>query len=246
MTTESREALLRVKGLSAGYRNVPVLKDINIDVAEGEILAVLGANGAGKSTLLRAICGSVDRYAGAVELDGRQLPDRPSGTVRAGIAHVPEGRRVFPEMTVLENLAVGGVVRPRQMSQRRTEVLELFPKLAERSNQLAGMMSGGEQQLLAIARGLMSQPRILLVDEPSLGLAPMTAEIVFRLLGDLNRAGLTIVLVEQRIESSLEMAHRGYVLEQGSIAMEGSAKELLGDEEVVARYMGVSSAEHAQ
>lgn len=245
MINDTIEPLLEIRGLNAGYGGISVLKEVTFTAGRGEIVAILGANGAGKSTLLKAISGSANRHAGSIHLAGRPLSANVADTLRAGVAHVPEGRRIFPELTVLENLVVGSSSIPRkEVSGLLDETLDLFPKLRERSQQLAGMMSGGEQQLLAIARGLMSRPSILMVDEPSLGLAPMTADIVFSLLTDLNGNGLTVIVVEQRIEACLKMAHHGFVFEQGRLVMSGTGDELLKDEHVAARYLGVSAVDH--
>ncbi len=235
-------ALLRVERLNAGYGRVQVLWDLAFHVDRGEIVCLVGANGAGKTTLLRAISGLV-QPAGRVVFGDRLIAGRsPAAIARMGIAHVPEGRQLFPAMPVLEHLELGAAFAPGAW-ERRAEtvgaVFDLFPRLRERQHQIAGTMSGGEQQMLAIARALMARPTMLLVDEPSLGLAPVLTVAVFDALRQINRAGTTIVLVEQNVRQTLAMAHRGYVLENGRIVLEGTGPDLLKNDHVRHAYLGL-------
>lgn len=236
------DALLTVEGLEAGYGRIQVLWDVALQVHPGEIVCLVGANGAGKTTLLRAITGVV-RPAGRVTVAGRSVAGMgPAAIARMGIAHVPEGRQLFPTMTVGEHLELGAAFIPGAWPRRGEtlrEVFTLFPRLAERQDQAAGTMSGGEQQMVAVARALMSRPRLLLVDEPSLGLAPVLVQALFAALREINRGGVTILLVEQNVRQTLHMAHRGYVLENGRITLAGSGRELLTNEHVKAAYLGL-------
>ena len=229
------EPLLELDAVSAGYGPVQALSDVSIRVMPGEIVTLIGANGAGKSTLLMTICGDPKPRAGRILLAGRDIAGLPTHAVmRLGLAQSPEGRRVFPRMTVAENLrmgaeTLGGVDRAAVLA----EVLALFPRLGERASQRAGTLSGGEQQMLAIGRALMSRPRLLLLDEPSLGLAPLVVRQIFGAIRDLNaRTGLTVLLVEQNANLALRLAHRGYVLVNGRITMQGTGAELLARPEV--------------
>jgi branched-chain amino acid transport system ATP-binding protein len=235
-------ALLRVQGLNAGYGRVRVLWDLGFHVNRGEIVCLVGANGAGKTTLLRAISGLV-RPAGRVIFDDRLIAGRsPAVIARLGIAHVPEGRHLFPAMPVLEHLELGAAFVPGAWDRREETlrtVFDLFPRLYERAHQAAGTMSGGEQQMLAIGRALMARPALLLVDEPSMGLAPVLTAAVFDALRQINRAGTTIVLVEQNVRQTLAMAHRGYVLENGRIVLEGTGPDLLKNDHVKKAYLGL-------
>jgi branched-chain amino acid transport system ATP-binding protein len=233
--------LLAVRDLRVKYGNVEVLHGINVAVKEGEIVAILGANGAGKSTTLMAVSGIVKSYGGAVEFDGKQLNKlKAHDIVREGVIQVPEGRRIFNTLTVEENLALGAFVRDdaARIAKTREWIYELFPVLKERRDQLGGTLSGGEQQMLAIARGLMAEPKILLLDEPSLGLAPLLVKAIFRTLEQINKAGVTIVLVEQNARAALKLAHRGYIMEVGNIVLEDSAANLLANPEVQKAYLG--------
>ncbi len=234
--------LLEVENVAAAYGQVRALWDVSFSVREGEIATLLGANGAGKTTTMRVISGLLRLLGGAVRLDGRPLHRYPPPRiVEAGIVQIPEGRRLWPRMTVMENLDLGAYVT--RARARRAETLEwvlsLFPRLAERRTQLAGTLSGGEQQMLAIARGLMSRPRLLMLDEPSLGLAPILVREVFRIIRQINTEGVTVLLVEQNVRQALEIAHRGYVLETGRIARSGSASDLLQDTEIKRAYLGM-------
>ena len=234
-------ALLRLEGLEAGYGDMTAIRGVSLEVRQGEIVALIGSNGAGKTTTLRAICGLLPLRRGTVELDGRRISGLSSAAVVAGgIAHVPEGRQLFPTMTVLENLELGA--RSAESRRLRGETLErvfaLFPLLAERRRQLAGTLSGGEQQMTAIGRALMARPRLLMLDEPSLGLAPVTVSSIFTNLAAINRDGVTILLVEQNVLRALRLSHRAYVLENGTIALEGASQRLLADEGIKRAYFG--------
>jgi branched-chain amino acid transport system ATP-binding protein len=233
--------LLAVRDLRVKYGNVEVLHGIHLAVNEGEIVAILGANGAGKSTTLMAISRIVKSSAGFIEFGGKALHKlKAHDVVREGLIQVPEGRRIFGTLTVEENLALGAFVRTGTagIAKTREWIYELFPILKERSGQLGGTLSGGEQQMLAIARGLMAEPKILLLDEPSLGLAPLLVKAIFRTLEQINKAGVTIVLVEQNARAALKLAHRGYIMEVGNIVLEDSATALLANPEVRKAYLG--------
>jgi branched-chain amino acid transport system ATP-binding protein len=235
-------ALLDVVGLCAGYGDVPVLRGIDLSIAAGSITALIGANGAGKTTLLRTISGIIPTDAGTIRYDGQNIVGMPPhDIVRAGLVQVPEGRRLFPEMTVLENLLVGSssAVARRKRERNLAMVLELFPKVRECSAQLAGTLSGGEQQMVAIARALMASPRLLLLDETSLGLAPIIVDEIFVAVRHLAAEVLTILVVEQNTALALEVADHGYVLEQGRFAIEGPASSLIADPRVRQAYLGI-------
>jgi branched-chain amino acid transport system ATP-binding protein len=233
--------LLEIRDLRVKYGNVEVLHGINLAVNEGEIVAILGANGAGKSTMLMAVSRIVKSSAGSIEFGGKALHRlKAHDVVKEGVIQVPEGRRIFSTLTVDENLALGAFVchDPARITKIRQWIYELFPILKERSGQLGGTLSGGEQQMLAIARGLMAEPKVLLLDEPSLGLAPLLAKAIFRTLEQINKAGVTIVLVEQNARAALKLANRGYIMEVGNIVMEDSAAALLTNPEVQRAYLG--------
>jgi len=233
--------LLEIRDLRVKYGNVEALHGINLTVGEGEIVAILGANGAGKSTTLMAVSRIVKSSAGSIEFGGRALHRlKPHDVVREGVIQVPEGRRIFNTLTVEENLALGAFVRvdSGRIEKTREWIYELFPILKERCDQLGGTLSGGEQQMLAIARGLMAEPKILLLDEPSLGLAPLLVKAIFRTLAEINKAGVTIVLVEQNAKAALKLATRGYILEVGNVVLEDSAAGLLANPEVRKAYLG--------
>ena len=237
--------MLEVTGLSARYGAVAALRDVSLEVRAGELVALIGANGAGKSTLLRAIAGLVAPAAGRVALDGRDVTGQaPEAMIRAGVALVPERRRVFAPLTVLDNLELGGYALSRGHDFRSRleagveEAYRLFPVLRRRRDQLAGTLSGGEQQMLAIGRALMTRPRLLLCDEPSLGLAPLVVAEIMRLLSTLREAGTTILLVEQNARMALRSADRAYVLEVGSVVLSGAATDLLQDDQLKAAYLG--------
>jgi branched-chain amino acid transport system ATP-binding protein len=232
--------MLTVGGVHAFYGNVEALKGIDLEVGAGEIVAMIGANGAGKSTLLMTICGNPVAARGQIEFEGRDITLLPTFEImRLGIAHAPEGRRIFPRMTVLENLRVGAAtVDPDYFEEDCRRVFALFPILGERRRQRGGTLSGGEQQMLAIGRALMSRPRLLLLDEPSLGLAPLIVRQIFAAIREINEAQkTTVLLVEQNAYHALRLAHRGYVMQTGRIALSGSGGELLANPEVRAAYL---------
>ncbi len=234
-------ALLEVEGIDAVYGRIRALQGVSLRVDEGEIVTLIGANGAGKTTTLRAISGLVRPAAGAIRFAGRDVTRlAPSEIVRAGISHSPEGRHVFPRMTVRENLELGAYTRgsKSEIAADTEKVLAIFPRLKERYEQKAGTMSGGEQQMLAIARALMSRPRLLLLDEPSLGLSPKLVQTIFEVIRDISARGTTILLIEQNARQALAVAARGYVLEVGAIAHSGAAAELAASEAVRAAYLG--------
>ena len=235
-------SLLEVEGLVAGYDGVPVLHGVNLSVAPGAITAVVGANGAGKTTLLRAISGVVRAASGSVRIDGQELRGRTAHEiVRAGVAHVPEGRHVFARLTVDQNLRLGAytIRDPRRIEETRGDVFELFPVLRDRAGQRAGTLSGGEQQMLAIGRALMSRPHVLLLDEPSLGIAPILVERLMEAIGQLPALGTAVLLVEQKVREALESAGEGYVLQTGAVVMRGTGAELLGSDLVRRAYLGI-------
>jgi branched-chain amino acid transport system ATP-binding protein len=233
--------LLTVDHVSVYYGAVQAIRDVSLVVGEGEIVTLIGANGAGKSTILRALSGLVRPSAGTIAHDGKSIVGLPSHRIaRLGIAHVPEGRGVFANMSVRENLQMGGYIRSsrKEVEESFERVFTLFPRLAERASQLAGTLSGGEQQMLAIGRGLVQQPDLMLLDEPSMGLSPVLVSEIFRMIEEINKAGTTILLVEQNASMALAIADRAYVLEAGEIALEGKASDLQGDPKVRAAYLG--------
>ncbi len=234
--------MLHVEGLRVSYGKIAALWGVSFDVRQGEIVALLGANGAGKTTTLKALSGLLRPESGAIQLDGEAL-ERCSTVeiVERGLVHVPEGRKLFPEMTVRDNLLLGGfsrAARPHQ-AERLEQVFAIFPRLRERERQVAGTLSGGEQQMVAIGRGLMAGPRLLMLDEPSLGLAPILVEEMFGVVEEINRQGVTVLLVEQNTEHALAIAHRGFVLESGRVALAGTGAELLANERVREAYLGL-------
>lgn len=234
--------LLDVTGLGAGYGQIQVLNGIDFTVADGEIVVILGANGAGKTTTMRAISGMIPR-SGTINFDGASIGHaKPDAILRAGISQVPQGRGTFSDLTVEDNLLAGGYITKKTRNQDIDRWYEMFPRLAERGGQLAGSLSGGEQQMLAIARAMMNRPRLLLCDEPSLGLAPLIIEDLFRVLGELrDETGMAMLIVEQNAGLSLALADRAYVLETGSIVATGTGDELLADDTVKEAYLGVVS-----
>ena len=237
--------MLSVSDLDVSYGAVRAVQSLSLTVSEGEIVTLLGANGAGKSSTLSALMGLVPTAGGRVVFDGRTISGfAPERIVRLGMTLTPEGRHVFPNLTVDENLALGRATRRDRegIEETRRELFALFPVLKERHSQLAGTLSGGEQQMLAIARSLMSRPRLLLLDEPSLGLAPQVVDAIFELIPRLREGGLTILLVEQSVDQALEIADRGYVLRNGEIAMAGTARELTASSGVERAYMGLADA----
>jgi branched-chain amino acid transport system ATP-binding protein len=234
--------MIELNGVSASYGRVPAIREVTIKVGEGEAVGLLGANGAGKSTTLRAISGLVKLTAGSVTFLGQDLAAlAPHRITELGIAHVPEGRQVFPEMTVNENLEIGSYA-PRARAER-TRSLELvygiFPRLAERRKQLAGTMSGGEQQMLAVGRGMMLKPRLLMLDEPSLGLAPVMTDATFQKIQEIHSMGTAVLLVEQNVNRALTLVQRAYVLESGRVIMHGTSAELANNKQVQAAYLGI-------
>ena len=233
--------MLKIKDLHVSYGGIKALRGINLEVPDGKIVTLIGANGAGKSTTLRTISGLVKAESGSIEYDGQELVGKPINKIlEAGIAQVPEGRRVFPDMTVLENLKIGANLR-KDKDEIEKDIkwcYELFPRLEERHWQLAGTLSGGEQQMLAVARGLMSRPKMMMLDEPSLGLAPLVVQDIFTIIKEINRQGVTILLVEQNANMALKTADLAYVLETGSITKSGTGAELLADESIKEAYLG--------
>ncbi len=233
--------MLKIKNLQVAYGGIQALRGIDMEVPDGKIVTLIGANGAGKSTTLRTISGLVKAKAGSIEYDGQELLGKPiSSILAAGIAQVPEGRRVFPDMTVLENLKIGAYLRndKAEIEKDIQWVYSLFPRLEERSWQLAGTLSGGEQQMLAVGRGLMSRPKMLMMDEPSLGLAPLIVQGIFDIIREINRQGVTILLIEQNANMALKIADLAYVMETGNITMSGTGQELLTNEKVKEAYLG--------
>ena len=235
----SDQNILEVRELNVAYGGIKAVKGISFDVPRGEVVTLIGANGAGKSSTLRSICGLVHPASGSILLNGEEIAGKPAEQiVSKKITLVPEGRRVFADLTVLENLKIGAYLRKDSLDDDLNWCYDLFPRLKERSWQLAGTLSGGEQQMLAIARALMSRPDIIMMDEPSLGLAPIVVKGVFDIIREINRQGKTILLVEQNANMALHAAHHGYVMEVGTITMSGTGKELSEDESVKAAYLG--------
>jgi branched-chain amino acid transport system ATP-binding protein len=235
-------SLLELRAVDVAYGDLPALTAVDLVVEPGETLSVVGANGAGKTTMLRTISGLLRPRRGEVRFEGERIDRLPCHVVVArGVVHVPEGRKVFPSLTVRENLELGSYTRAAKA--RRGDSLErvftLFPRLRERPGQAAGTLSGGEQQMLAIGRALMTLPKLLMLDEPSLGLAPLIVKEIFRIIGEINRAGVTVLLVEQNTRQALALSRRGYVLENGRVALAGSGDELLGNEHVRRAYLGL-------
>jgi branched-chain amino acid transport system ATP-binding protein len=234
--------MIELRDISASYGRVPAIGGVTIDVGEGEAVGLLGANGAGKSTTLRAISGLVQLTAGSITFRGHDITSLPPHRItELGIAHVPEGRQVFPEMTVHENLEIGSYA-PRAKADRARSldlVYGIFPRLAERRKQLAGTMSGGEQQMLAVGRGMMLKPRLLMLDEPSLGLAPVMCDVTFEKIHEIHKMGTAILLVEQNVSRALGLVQRAYVLESGKVIMHGTSAELANNSQVQAAYLGI-------
>jgi branched-chain amino acid transport system ATP-binding protein len=235
------EPILAVSGLRAGYGTTEILRGVDLVVGHGEIVAVLGSNGAGKSTLNGAISGVLRPWTGSIRFDDAAIErERPAAIVARGLIHVPEGRRIFPNMTVLENLDLGAYRRGhRRRRDNRRRVFSIFPRLAERQAQRAGTLSGGEQQMLAIGRGLMAEPRLLILDEPSLGLSPLLVEELFTLIKRINAEGTALLLVEQNVVQSLEVAERAYILDNGVFVLKGRAAELRNDPDLKRAYLGM-------
>jgi len=233
--------LLEVKDVRSGYGAVEILRGVSMQLHAGELVALLGSNGAGKTTLNNVLSGVLPAWAGQVHFDGQLLTGQSyTQVVRAGLIHVPEGRKIFPNLSVLENLQLGAYARARERREHNLAIaLETFPRLKERLSQLAGTMSGGEQQMLAIGRGMMAEPKLLILDEPSLGLSPLLVEELFGLIQKLRASGLTILLVEQNVGLSLEIADRAYVMENGAIRFSGTSQELLASDSLRQAYLGV-------
>ncbi len=234
--------MLKVSEIDVYYGDMPALRDVSIDVNEGEIVAVIGSNGAGKSTLLKTISGMLRPRRGVISLNGREISQAPSSRiVEQGISHVPEGRQIFPTMTVLENLELGAQFPRTKKAQHETmqQVFGYFPRLKERLSQKAGTLSGGEQQMLAMGRGLMSLPALMMLDEPSLGLAPVLVSTIFEIIEKINRQGTAILLIEQNVFHSLNISNRGYVLENGQVALSGAGPELLENPHIRKTYLGL-------
>jgi len=233
--------LLDVQGLRAGYGETEVLRGVGLNVAGGEIVAVLGSNGVGKSTLNRTLSGVIRARGGSISFDGADIArDKPPAIVARGLVHVPEGRRIFPNMSVRENLDLGSYRRARaRRAENRERVLTIFPRLRERHTQLAGTLSGGEQQMLAIGRGLMAEPKLIILDEPSLGLSPLLVEELFALIARIRADGVAVLLVEQNVVQSLEIADRAYILAEGTFVMSGSATTIAADPALKRAYLGL-------
>jgi branched-chain amino acid transport system ATP-binding protein len=231
--------LLRLDGLEVGYGDLVAVHGVGLDVRAGEVVSLIGGNGAGKTTTLRAISGLLPLRRGVIEFEGERIDGRPSSDiVRRGIAHVPEGRQLFPTMSVRENLELGATARGGRVAAL-DGVFALFPRLRERERQLAGTLSGGEQQMCAIGRGLMARPRLLLLDEPSLGLSPVMVKLIFENLAQINGQGTTILLVEQNVPRALQLCHRGYVIENGRIVLDGSRADLQASSHIKQAYLGL-------
>ena len=234
-------SLLKVTDLHVNYGVIPALKGISFEVEEGEVIALIGANGAGKTTTLHTVTGLIEAASGTIEFDGKDITKTPADKIVAmGMAHVPEGRRVFPDMTVYQNLMLGAFTRkdPAEKETSLENVYEHFPRLKERARQLAGTLSGGEQQMLAMGRALMSRPKILLMDEPSMGLSPILVGEIFLIIERVSQEGTTVLLVEQNAQKALHIANRAYVLETGSISMSGPADRLRNDDAIKKAYLG--------
>lgn len=231
--------MLEIKDLNVSYGAVHAIHGVSLKVNDGEIVSLIGANGAGKTTILRTISGLEKADSGSITFDGTDLrKTEPSRIISLKLAHVPEGRHIFPEMTVEENLEMGAYADPSGMSENMKDVYERFPRLLERRRQLAGTLSGGEQQMLAVGRALMAQPKMILMDEPSMGLSPLLVKEIFSIIKEVNKKGITILLVEQNAKMALSISDRAYVLETGKISIEGPAQELMNDERVKKAYLG--------
>jgi branched-chain amino acid transport system ATP-binding protein len=237
----TKNNLLTLENLSVSYGGIRAVKGISLEVPEGEIVTLIGANGAGKSTILRTIAGLVKAESGIITYKGEDITGKPTtAIVEKGITLVPEGRRVFPDLSVLENLKIGAYLRKDSLEDDINWVYKLFPRLKERSWQMAGTLSGGEQQMLAVGRALMSKPKLIMMDEPSLGLAPIIIRDIMNIITTVNKEGVTILLIEQNANLALKIAHTGYVCETGNITLKGTGNELLNDESVKAAYLGKS------
>ena len=237
--------MLRIENLSVNYGHIKALRGVSLEADKGQIVSIIGANGAGKTTLLKTMSCLVKPQSGSIKFcDNELIGKKPNHVVASGIVHVPEGRKVFAGLTVVDNLRVGGYLfSAKELQQNLERTFELFPILKERQNQFAGTLSGGEQQMLAIGRGMMSNPKLLLLDEPSLGLAPIIINNVFKLITDIREAGITILLVEQNARRALEICDKAYILENGEIKLQGSGQELLNSPQVLAAYLGENCCE---
>jgi branched-chain amino acid transport system ATP-binding protein len=233
--------MLAIEKLQVAYGKVQALWEVTLGVPDGEIVALVGANGAGKTTLLKTVSGLLRRQSGSITYDGKHIEEAtPPEIVKHGVVHVPEGRKLFPEMTVIDNLLMGAyTISQSERPERLERVFSVFPVLKERRKQIGGTLSGGEQQMVAIGRGLMAGPKLLMLDEPSLGLAPLLVEEVFRVITEINRLGVTVLLVEQNTQNALTLAHKGFVMELGRIALSGSGNELLANSNVRKAYLGL-------
>ena len=233
------ETVLKINDLKVNYGGIEAVKGITFDIHQGQIVTLIGANGAGKSSTLRAIAGLVKPKSGLVEFMGEDITGKePNVIVQKGISLVPEGRRIFPDLTVMENLRIGAYLRKDDLTKDLNWVFELFPRLKERSWQAGGTLSGGEQQMLAVGRALMSKPKVLMMDEPSLGLAPLVVRGIFDIIREVNRQGVTVLLIEQNANMALKAATYGYVMETGRVTMEGTGQELIENEQIKAAYLG--------
>ncbi len=233
------KTMLKVENLSVNYGHIEALKNVSVDVKKGQICSIIGANGAGKSTLLKTISGLVKPVSGSIFFEGKPLPKKAHKIVAEGIVHVPEGRKTFSGLTIEDNLLVGGTLADKsRLSANLEKQYALFPILKERKHQFAGTLSGGEQQMLAVARGLMSEPKIILLDEPSMGLAPLIVNQIYKLIGQIRDSGITVLLIEQNAKKALSICDYAYVLENGRIKLSGTGKELLESDEVRKAYLG--------
>ena len=234
--------MLKINDLHVSYGGIRAIRGVSLEIPDKEIVTLIGANGAGKSTTLRSVAGLVKPDSGSIELDGKELVGKsPNEIITHGIALVPEGRRVFANLTVLENIKIGGYLRKDSLDEDIEKMYSLFPILKERNWQLAGTLSGGEQQMLAVARALMSKPKIIMMDEPSLGLAPLIVRDIFDIIKEINKQGVTVLLIEQNANMALKIADRAYVMETGKITMSGTGAELLADEGIRTAYLGKSA-----
>ena len=237
--TVDEKIMLKVENLSVNYGHIEALKNVSVEVKKGQICSIIGANGAGKSTLLKTISGLVKPVSGTIYFEGKPLPKKAHKIVAEGIVHVPEGRKTFSGLTIEDNLLVGGTLTDKsRLAANLEKQHELFPILKERKNQFAGTLSGGEQQMLAVARGLMSEPKIILLDEPSMGLAPLIVNQIYKLIEQIRESGITVLLIEQNAKKALSICDFAYVLENGKIKLSGSGEELLASDEVRKAYLG--------
>ena len=237
----NQESYLRIDNLSVSYGGINAVKGVTLDIPKGQIVTLIGSNGAGKSTILRSIAGLVKPKSGTITFKGQNITGiMPDKIVRSGITLVPEGRRVFPNLTVLENLKIGAYTRKDSLNEDIEMVYDLFPRLKERHWQLAGTLSGGEQQMLAVGRAMMAKPELIMMDEPSLGLAPLVVKDIFSIIEKVNSEGITVLLIEQNANLALRVCHKAYVLETGDITMEGSGAELLANDKIKEAYLGKS------